>query len=136
MACPFFEPQHVASDPKYPNSRLPLVEEYDGLCRAGATPQQVPSSSRFECCNHGYSQHSCALFSAGEDGAHCLRYSVVERSASTLSVVVVEEREYAPLAWRTIEYSIARDEIAQEVDNDCIRAQALAFCRSLLKRFP
>jgi hypothetical protein len=136
MACPLFEPQHVASSPKYPKSRLPLIDEYDGLCRAGTTAQPVPADSRFECCNHGYSQHRCDLFSAGEDQPHCLRYSVVERGPSTLSVMVVEEREYAPLAWHKVDYSIPRDEMVSQIDDVCVRAQALAFCRSLLKRFP
>jgi len=34
MACPYFEPQHVNASPEHAAARMPLIDEYDGLCRA------------------------------------------------------------------------------------------------------
>lgn len=134
MACPFFEPSHVISNPRHPSARLPLIDEYDGLCHAATTPIQAPGERRFECCNRGYPYPQCSLFPMG-DGPHCLRYSILEQSACAVRLVLIEERDYSPLAWRTVQYSITTEELMPEVVDACARAQVIAFCRSFLKRF-
>jgi hypothetical protein len=76
MACPYFEPQHVNASPEYAAARMPLIDEYDGLCRAEAAPFPVPGQLRFRCCNHGNSRQACAHFPADEMRS-ALRYEIV-----------------------------------------------------------
>lgn len=135
MPCPYFEPQRVATDPLHASARLPLIEEYDGICHAHAELINAPASLRFRCCNHGYSRGGCERIPLAEvrSSARC---NVVRRSESTLGVLCVEEQNYAPLRWQSIEYSIAGDRLLMELSDVCLAAQLLAFCRSYVKRFP
>lgn len=136
MPCPYFEPQQVTTEPLYTTARLPLIDEYQGICHAHAEPVEAPAVLRFRCCNHGYSRGACERIPASSDLPSCVRYNVVRRSEGTLAVLCIEERNYAPLRWQTIEYSIAADRLTCEVSDVCLAAQLLAFCRSYLGRFP
>ena len=135
MACPYFEPQRVAADPQHATARLPLIEEYEGACRARPEPVSAPAALRFRYCNHGYSQGACERVPAA-DAPSCARFNVVRRSEATLDVLCVEEQNYAPLRWQSVAYSIAGDRLMVELKDSCLTAQLLAFCRSYLKRFP
>lgn len=135
MPCPYFEPQRVATRPLQSTARLPLIEEYDGLCHAHAELTSAPADLRFRCCNHGYSRGSCERVPVA-DVRSSARYNVVRRSESTLNVLCIEEQNYAPLRWQAVEYSIASDRLMVEVKDVCLAAQLLAFCRSYIKRFP
>ncbi len=134
MPCPYFEPQRVATDPLYASARLPLIEEYDGVCHARPELIGAPAELRFRCCNHGYSRGSCEHLPVA-DVRSCARYNVLRRSESTLDVLCVEELNYAPVHWQSFEYSIANDCLTIDLSDVCLAAQVLAFCRSYLKRF-
>lgn len=136
MPCPYFEPQRVANDALYPTARLPLIEEYDGVCHAHAELADAPAALRFRYCNHGYSRHACERIPAG-DARSCTRYNVIRRSGSALDVLWIEEENYAPLRWHVVQYSIPGDCLtATELGDLCVTAQLLAFCRSYVKQFP
>lgn len=134
MPCPYFEPQGVARDPQHANARLPLLDEYDGLCHASEEPLAIPLALRFRCCNHGYSHGCCERFPKSELRSG-LRYDVVRRSATALEIICVEEQQYAPWRWHSVRYFFEGERMEPEVADVCMRAQLLAFCRSYLKRF-
>ena len=135
MPCPYFAPQRVATDPLHVSARLPLIEEYDGLCHAYAEAINAPQALRFRCCNHGYSRGGCERVPPTEIRS-CARYNVMRRSEFTLDVLCIEEQNYAPLRWQSVEYSIAGDRLTAELSDLCLQAQLLAFCRSYIRCFP
>ncbi len=135
MPCPYFEPQRVVAHPQYVHARLPLIEEYEGACHAGAEPLAAPEDRRFRCCNHGYSRGMCNYFPEGELRSG-LRYDVRGRSSEMLQVLWIEEQTFAPARWQVVSYSITTEQLDPEIADGCLRAQLLAFCRSYLRRFP
>ena len=134
MPCPYFEPKTVAESQQVAG-RVPLIDEYDGLCRATAVPRAVPSELRFRHCNHGYARGSCGDYPETE-GCSCNRYQVTEERGSFLQVVWVEETNYAPVRWRSVRYVSENESLDPDPGDSCARAQLLAFCRSYRRRFP
>lgn len=132
MPCPFFEPQVVAADPKYPNARLPLLDEYDGLCHAAETLGS-PLELRFGCCNHGYSRGTCAHFPAAETRS-CIRFDVLHSDAKSLELLFLEERDHAPVSWHRVRYILGTGVIDPDPVDVCARAQVVAFSKSYLRR--
>ena len=135
MPCPYFEPRHIARNPAHPNARLPLIEEYDGVCHAGAESAPVPEAARFRCCNHGYSQGECGRMPAAEKNS-CSRFGVLRRADDCLDLIYLEEQDYAPARMQRIRFSISTGALDPEVTEPCARAQVQAFCRSYVRRFP
>ena len=135
MPCPFFEPQRPLVVQPGRAVRLPLIEEYTGICHAVTPPVEAPEELRFRCCNHGYSHNVCGHFPPHETRS-CSRFDVIERSHEMLNVLYVEERNYAPARWQAIIYRLGTDALEPEVTDACVRAQLLAFCHSFLTRFP
>ncbi|MGH9581624.1 MAG: hypothetical protein ACRD4O_01660 [Bryobacteraceae bacterium] len=133
MPCPYFEPLTIAERTEQ-GARLPLIREYDGRCRASANETAAPEALRFRCCNQGYSRGVCDRFPANERRS-CLRYHLNERTALALRVLCVEEENYAPARWYEVNYLIAGDRVEPDVEDLCVRAQILAFCRSYLEQF-
>jgi len=135
MPCPYFEPQRVVAEPTHLNARLPLIDEFDGLCRASSEPLPVPHTSRLRLCNHGNARGQCAQFPAD---AKCtsVRFDVLGRSVSNLDLLFVEESLYAPLSWRPLTFVIDTERLDPDPADPCERAQLLAFCRSYLRRYP
>ena len=133
MPCPFFEPGFVVLRPENRNARLPLIEEYDGRCLAVEGGIAAPPDRRARCCNQGYSAGSCEHFPSWETRS-ALRYSVTQQTADTVDLICIEEQLFEPLHWRSLRYLIKEDALAESVTEVAIEAQALAFCRSLLKR--
>lgn len=134
MPCPCFEPENIAPDRQHPKARLPLLDEYDGLCHASGHPVSAPASLRFRCCNHGYSRGVCEHFPATEVRSS-IRYNVTRSTQTVLEVICVEEKDYAPLRSHSVEYLVTTAQLIPEIDDPCIRAQLLAFCRGYLTRF-
>ncbi len=134
MPCPCFEPERIAPEREHPQARLPLFDEYDGLCHATGNVFSAPAALRFRCCNHGYSRALCEHFPPGEPRS-ALRYDVLRRTPGSLEVMCIEERDYAPLRWHQVEYLIETGLLKPEVCDACARAQLLAFCRGYLARF-
>jgi hypothetical protein len=135
MPCPYFEPQRVVADPTHLNARLPLIDEFDGLCRASSEPLPVPPASRLRLCNHGNARGQCAQFPTDEKRS-AVRFDVLRRSASNLELLFVEESLYAPLAWRPLTFLIDSERFDPDPPDACQRSQMLAFCRSYLRRYP
>jgi hypothetical protein len=135
MPCPYFEPQRVAAEPTHSNARLPLIEEFDGVCHAGAQLSPVQPSTRLRFCNHGNARGQCAHFPAA-DAPSAFRFDVLRRSAANLDVLFVEESLYAPVAWRALTFTIESGRLDPDPADRCQRAQLLAFCRSYLRRYP
>ncbi|MBV8550755.1 MAG: hypothetical protein JOY54_05600 [Acidobacteriaceae bacterium] len=132
MPCPYFEPQRIARQPKHPGARLPLLDEYDGLCHAFGGP--VPETERFRSCNHGYSRGECGHFPENGSGS-CFRFEVLHRTADWLEVLRVEEQGYAPVQWQPFRFSIQTGRVEPEPIDACALAQLRAFCSSYLRRF-
>lgn len=135
MSCPYFEPHAVARTPQHANARLPLLQEYDGFCRATAEPFTAPAEHRFAHCNHGYSRAGCPNFPSS-DPRSAFRYTVMKRSDAALDIICIEEQEYAPVRWHAARYFFENGSLEPEFPDSCMRAQAVAFCRSFLEKFP
>jgi hypothetical protein len=134
MPCPYFAPNNIVTRSQNVNARLPLIDEYEGSCHASPEPIEAPAELRFRCCNHGYSRGCCERLPSG-DARSSLRYDVMRQTQSTLDLLCIEEQNYAPLRWRTIHYFLATERLEPELDDACAQAQAIAFCRSYLRRF-
>ena len=134
MPCPLFEPVRAVPNPQHPNARLPLIEEHDGICHAAPEPVETPSELRFQYCNHGYSVNCCRHLPA-EEKRSALRYSVVAHTDNALELMCVAEKDYAPVYWLRVQYIVATDQLEPALKDVCMQAQALAFCRSYLRRF-
>jgi hypothetical protein len=132
MPCPYFEPRQVAA--LSGTVRLPLIEEYDGVCRAESEPFPAPANLRFPCCNHGNSAAVCGHFPI-QSQRSSQRFDITGSTDLSLDVLLVEELHYAPAAWRRVKYTIGSEVLEPEVTDACMRAQVLAFCRSFLRVF-
>lgn len=134
MPCPYFEPRQTVS-PATPNARLPLIDEYDGVCRAQGEAFPVEAAVRFRLCNHGNVRHHCGRFPA-EEQRSSFRFEVVSRSLAKLELLFIEEEFYSPKAWRKLAFQIDGERLEPAPVNSCEHAQILAFCRSYLKHYP
>lgn len=135
MPCPFFEPQRVTARPENARCRLPLIDEYDGLCHASTEPFTPEAALRFRCCNHGYSSGACAHF-PDDEAISAVRFHLTGRNRDTLALICVEERNYAPIRWYPVEYVVSTGQLQPEIIDKCVQAQVIAFCRSHLEHFP
>jgi hypothetical protein len=135
MPCPYFEPRQALAEPTHFNARLPLIDEFDGVCRALPEPFAVPPAGRLRLCNHGNVRGQCAHFPA-DDNRSAFRFEVLHRSAADLDLLFIEESVYAPLSWRRLSFLIDSESLEPDPPDPCQRAQLLAFCRSYLRRFP
>lgn len=129
MPCPYFEPLRPVETPQHTNARLPLLQEFDGLCRARLTPEVVPGAMRFRFCNQGNSQRECQNYPINRPSAS-IRFDVLRHSGASIEILMLEEREYAPFAWQRITYQFEGDKLEPETDDPSRRAQILAFCRT------
>ena len=133
MPCPYFEPRHTVS-PEHVNARLPLIDEHEGLCHADGEPFEAPATMRFRYCNHGYSRGACEHF-PGTETRSCLRYQLTRLTGTEFEIAIIEEQDYAPTGWCIVKYSIDQERLEPEIQDCCIRAQVVAFCRAYLSRF-
>jgi hypothetical protein len=134
MPCPFFEPRSAVASTRLTGVRLPLIDEYSGLCHsaAGENAVAVDAGQRLQC-NHGYAGGLCPRFPP-DAASSALRYSVSGRSTREITLVWLEEQDHSPLRWGSLRYSIAEDTLSPLDLTPLIQAQALAFCRSFLLR--
>ncbi len=135
MACPYFEPRQTVSQPTLPNARLPLIDEYDGVCRAGCELSPVDAATRLRLCNHGNVRGACDHFPVAEKRS-AFRFEVVRHSPLQLELLFIEEAFYAPLAWRKLVFRMEGERLEPNPADPCERAQLLAFCRSYLRHHP
>ncbi len=139
MPCPLFEPRQRISQSPETMIRLPLIFEFEGVCHAGdhaPTPEHRlrycnPAEHRLRYCNQGYAKGHCASFpDAGPISA--VRFDVKSRTPSLLTVLVLEEENYWPRAWSTVEFLIQDRTLRPEIEDTCRRAQILQFCQAYL----
>jgi hypothetical protein len=130
VPCPLFEPLAKVVPARDPEPRLPLIHEYDGICHAGE--ERIDPEHRFHCCNRGNAKGTCASFPANL-ALTAIRFSVTARTASALTVLMVEEHNHWPGAWKTIDFMISEKRVTPEVSDVCRRAQILRFCDSYLE---
>ena len=131
MPCPFFEPTLVAFDPQSAFGRLPLIAEYNGICHRDGTAINERSPLRFEGCNQGHLQSECPHVHQIESRVS-RRFSVRERTDTTLRVIVLEEGYHYPVRWREVVYLIPERQLTEEGGDEIERAQIRAFCVSYL----
>jgi len=134
MPCPYFVPTSPVARIE-PGGRFPLIDAFFGDCHATEMPAPAPDGMLIPCCNHGYSRAECPNFPP-EDDRSALRYSIVRRSPEFLDFVVIIERGYTPVTWQTIRYCIESGELESACVDRVIQAQALAFSKAYLRRFP
>ena len=134
MPCPLFEPVLPNKRPEHPDARIPLIEEYDGLCHATDQPSDVPADMRFRCCNHGYARQTCPRFPLHESRSS-FRFDLAARAEGELKVLCIEESSHAPTAWQVMRYERSSGVINSDSNDPCQRAQARAFCQSFLRRY-
>jgi hypothetical protein len=135
MPCPYFEPRQPLPQPTNANARLPLIDEFEGVCRASSETHPIPAGARLWLCNHGNVRGLCADFPAQEQRS-AFRFEVLRRSASQLDVLLIEEAHYAPLAWHRLTFTVNPEQLEPDPADPCQRAQVLSFCRSYLRRYP
>jgi hypothetical protein len=134
MPCLYFEPTVPVDQPLHDRSRLPLIEEHDGNCRAMPGSVAAVGQMRWQCCNQGYSLGRCPQFPAGGfDGA--LRYSVTRHSDDLLELIWIEERDHAPFRHGGLHFTISTGCLLETGLDAIIAAQALAYCLSYVKRY-
>jgi len=130
VACPLFEPIARVLPQRFPASRLPLIHEFDGICHAGE--RGIDPEHRFHYCNRGNAQGNCESFPASMP-LTAIRFSVTAQTARALTVLMVEEHNHWPGAWKTIDFMIHEKRVEPEISDVCRRAQILRFCDSYLE---
>ncbi len=119
MACPFFEPLAVReTGPWTHRPRLPLGDDYSGLCHA--RPGDPFEPPEFELCNHGYARGRCQRF-PDSCQADAVRFSIAEEEP--LRLVYILEKDHAPL-----EYGVLNEDAP--APKSLPAAQARAFLSS------
>jgi hypothetical protein len=131
MACPFFEPSDLVKAPRRPGVRLPLLDEYEGLCHASGTVAEPAPTMLATACNQGYAR-ACPNHPLA-DRPSAMRYSVTAQTEQELIVLWIEEQAYEPVRRGTVCFDV-RSGVAAPVPPPAISAQVTAFCRSYLAR--
>jgi hypothetical protein len=131
VPCPLFEPRGRVSEPRTPSPRLPLIYEFDGICHAGQP--MATADQRFQYCNRGNAKGNCANF-PNSLAITAIRFTVTARSANRMTVMMVEEHNHWPGAWRTIDFMLEEKRLDPEISDVCQRAQILCFCNAYLGR--
>ena len=136
MACPFFAPSRRLENTVWLiPPRYPLGDLFSGTCHASASDltEGHHDDHQEESCNFGYALGRCDRFPGG-DAADAVRFSVTEDLPTRLSVVYVIEKDHAPVAHGTLEYSIADARFVGPVLSHVLVQQAHAFLESYLSR--
>ncbi len=135
MPCPYFEPRSIAAEAEYGRSlRLPLLDEYDGVCHATNSPFPVPRDLRFRCCNHGYPVGTCGFFPSTESRS-CIRFDIIACTEEAVELLFIAERDHAPVDWRRLRFLRSTEQVQPALSDSAARAQVVSFCRSYLRRF-
>lgn len=121
----------MAFDPQSSFGRLPLIAEYNGICRRDGAPITGRSPLRFEGCNQGRFQNECP-HARNNEIRISRRFSVRARTDTTLQIIVLEEADHTPVRWREVVYHIAERTISDAGGNEVERAQIQAFCAGYL----
>jgi hypothetical protein len=132
MACPFFEPREPAALPRRSGVRLPLIDEYTGVCHASGAVVLPAEAMLSTACNQGYA-YACPCHPSASNPS-AMRYSVVLRTQQELTITWIEEQAYSPVGQGTVRVDIQSGRTVPAPLAEVISAQITAFCRSYLKR--
>ncbi|MBZ5677231.1 MAG: hypothetical protein LAP61_23550 [Acidobacteriia bacterium] len=135
MACPFFVPSRRLENAGWIRPpRLPLGDPFAGACHAQpADIVEPPEAQQRELCNCGYARTRCDRFPGGS-APDAVRFSVTDDAPARLLVVYVVEKDHAPVAHGTLEYSISDASLDGPHLSDVLLRQARAFLDSYLHR--
>jgi len=62
------------------------------------------------------------------------RFSLLSQGPEELELLFIDEEEYAPAFTRQLHFSVSGNCLSEDDVDFCIAAQALAFCRSYLRK--
>ena len=65
----------------------------------------------------------------------CVRFDILGCSEEAIELLVVTERDHAPVDWRHLRFLRSTEEVQPAVSDGPARAQVVSFCRSYLRRF-
>ncbi len=130
LPCPWFLPvTRLTSDEWIHAPRMPLGDPFSGVCKARADDPFIPKDPELrELCNCGYARGRCDRFPP--DSADAIRFSVIQKSETTIRVAWAVECAHAPKEFGTlvsIEGKITAPSCAAA---PLLAAQAAAFIRS------
>ena len=141
LACPFFMPTHVCSEPLWPHpQRLPLGAGYFGYCTADGNTSPEPGTRELrapdarqlkDCCNMGYAR-SCARLP--QDRTADANRFFVARAGNELIVTYCSERDHAPAGNGVLHFDPVVKQWAERHPNVCLQRQAECAVESFLRR--
>lgn len=134
MACPYFLPEGKLETGQWTHTpRWPLGNACAGVCHSQPGEiHQPPDEQQQLLCNSGYARGLCDRFPS-DATADAVRFSVVTDERKRLRVAYIFEREHAPVAFGTLEYTVAEHAFKELPDTALLGRQAEAFIESYLK---
>jgi hypothetical protein len=129
MACPYFYPLRRR---EYRRAILPLGDDWDGECRAGAPAEPGPEQAR-GACSFGYARGKCPRFPEG-GGADAVRFSVASHGGGIVRIRYALERDHLPFGHGALDYSLAANVFLEPHPAATLDRQARAYLESYLRR--
>jgi hypothetical protein len=135
MSCPYFYPVQPRSQSHGPaHAALPLVDAWDGICRAVPGQTWQPDDATLQpLCNLGYARGACNRFPEG-DGPDAVRFTVSRHQNTAIRIYYVIERDHLPFAHGAFEYSAVDGAFAHAPEDATVSRQAQAYVTSYLRR--
>jgi hypothetical protein len=136
VACPFFRPVARLEDGAWPQApRVPLGDPCRGYCTAHADESVTPGAEELRSfCNTGYVKGRCGRFPNLPDVPDAIRFSLEQDCGGSLTLMYIEEKEYAPLRFGTLSYDVLGGTFAEQSEPENLRAQGHMFATSYLTR--
>ncbi len=134
MSCPYFYPVRLLSEGGPGGSVLPLGGCWTGECHAAPAGSGIPEEElAARVCNLGYARSRCPRFPA-ECGPDATRFTVRADDGATVRLYYVQELDHHPFAHGPLDYSRARQALADPPSDRNLRRQAEAYAESYLRR--
>jgi len=131
MPCPWFWPTRPLEDGRWAvPPRLPLIDPWEGECRAGDEPAFPDNETVRTRCNSGYARGACGRFTEGHGDA--VRFHVLAEGPGSLRILYCRERDCWPAEHGAIDYDVRA--VRAECADELLRRQAEAFAAGYLRR--
>jgi len=131
MACPWFCPTRPLEDGRWAvPPRVPLIEPWEGECRARSEAITPDGQTIRKSCNSGYARGSCEHFVEGRGDA--VRFHVQTSADGALRILYSYERECWPIDHGAVEYHVGTQRAA--CDDALLQAQVEAFAQAWRRR--
>jgi hypothetical protein len=132
MACPYFAPAARLDNAAWAvPPRLPLLDAYDGECRASESPAIPDARALQRSCNIGYASADCARFPADAE-ADAIRFHIATDADGRLRLQYVLEKSCWPVRHGFLDY--AEGAFAPHDQSEILARQAAAFISGYLRR--